>query len=124
MPNRGAKTSRRRTGDAEIGRRIRAARELAGLLQRELAAKVKVDKDYISQLEAGYTSPSLPVFKAICLACGVSADFLLFGMRRDSVRDAEEAIMQVLDAVGLRNLQELAKLPATRLNTLFEFIRA
>lgn len=45
-------------GDAELGRRVRAARINAGLHQRELADLVGVTREAISRIECGTLRPS------------------------------------------------------------------
>lgn len=50
----------------EFGARLKKRRELLKLTQVELGRKVKISSKTISNLEYGYTFPSIPVYCAIC----------------------------------------------------------
>lgn len=50
---------------AELGQRIRAARDIRGLSQEELAARAKINNSFLSQLERGLKAPSLKTLDAI-----------------------------------------------------------
>ena len=60
-----------------VGRRIKAAREKAGLTQEDLAAKANLSTTYISCIERGVKPPKLDTFVTIANAIGVSSDLLL-----------------------------------------------
>ena len=45
----------------QIGNNIKQVRKKQGLTQTELAQKINVDPKYISRLETGNSTPSLPV---------------------------------------------------------------
>lgn len=53
------------TFDLDIGRRLRAFREAAGLSQRMLAKKVEVTNSTISLIESGKVNPSVGALKRI-----------------------------------------------------------
>jgi Zn-dependent peptidase ImmA (M78 family)/DNA-binding XRE family transcriptional regulator len=57
-------------------RRLRLARETAGLRKKELAEKIEVSPASITQYEAGRTAPPAPTISRLALACGVPAAFL------------------------------------------------
>lgn len=58
-------------------RRIREAREKAGLSQKALAEKVDVSAAAINQYEHGKKKPSSAVLTRLAVELGVSTDFLL-----------------------------------------------
>ncbi len=60
-----------------VGRRIKAARERAGLTQEDLAAKANLSTTHISCIERGVKPPKLDTFVNIANAIGVSSDVLL-----------------------------------------------
>ena len=60
-----------------VGKRIRTAREYAGLTQEELAARLEMSPTHISVLERGVKPPKLENFVRIANVLGVSADYLL-----------------------------------------------
>ena len=64
-----------------MGDRIRKIRKNRGLTQEQLAEKVDITLEYISQIERGLKIPSMQVFIKLVEALDVSADYLL----RDSV---------------------------------------
>ena len=63
---------------AAVGRRLREAREAAGLTQRELAFE-GCTAAYVSRIEAGARVPSLQILREFGKRLGVSADFLATG---------------------------------------------
>lgn len=63
---------------AAVGRRVREARDAAGLSQRELAFP-GCSSAYISRIERGERIPSLQVMREIARRTGVSEQALAFG---------------------------------------------
>lgn len=64
-----------------MGDRIKETRKKQGLTQDQLAEKVDVSLEYISQIERGLKIPSMHVFIKLVEVLDVSADYLL----RDTV---------------------------------------
>ena len=61
---------------AEIGKRIRDLRKQNGLTQQELADRAELTKGFISQLERGQVTPSLPTLLDLVECLGLTpADF-------------------------------------------------
>jgi tetratricopeptide (TPR) repeat protein len=75
MPRR---PSRHVDSPAEVGRRLREAREKVGLSQRELAFE-GCTAAYISRIEVGARVPSLQILREFGRRLGVSAEFLAMG---------------------------------------------
>lgn len=63
-----------------ISKNIRYHRKKQNLLQKELAEKAGLTKNYISQIECGNKKPSMEAFIKITNALGISADSMLFGL--------------------------------------------
>ena len=63
---------------AAVGRRLRDAREAAGLTQRELSFE-GCTAAYVSRIEAGARVPSLQILREFGKRLGVSADYLATG---------------------------------------------
>ena len=57
---------------ATIGHRIRAAREIRGLSQEQLAERAKINNSFLSQIERGLKAPSLKTLNAIGIALDIS----------------------------------------------------
>jgi tetratricopeptide (TPR) repeat protein len=82
---------------AAVGRRLREARERAGLSQRQLSFE-GCSPAYISRIEAGERIPSLQLLREMGRRLGVSEDWLATGVDRDllagdrTLLDAEIAL--------------------------------
>ena len=63
----------------EIGEQIKAAREQAGLTQEQLAERIDVSVQFVSDLERGVVGISLTTLKKLCMTLGISSDQILFG---------------------------------------------
>lgn len=63
----------------EVGRRIRRAREAAGLTQERFAELVGVSPQNISCVERGLAGVSLTVLRRMCQILSVPSDTLLMG---------------------------------------------
>ena len=105
---------------AEVGRRLRDARERAGLSQRQLSFD-GCSPAYISRIEAGERIPSLQLLREMGRRLGVSEDWLATGLDRDLLAEdrtlldaeialrfseldtAEELYTQALDAAATNN---------------------
>jgi DNA-binding XRE family transcriptional regulator len=60
-----------------LGRELRRARHDADLTQEELAARAKMDRTYLSDLENDKFSPTVDMLERLCTALGVRASVLL-----------------------------------------------
>ena len=60
----------------DLGKRLKKAREKAGLSQRELARASGVSQGMISQIEAGHKEGGLRIFEKLAAALGVSFEAL------------------------------------------------
>ena len=69
----------KKESNIQMGERIKAARERAGLTQEQLAERIEVSPQYISDLERGVVGISLPTLKRLCLVLAISSDSILFG---------------------------------------------
>lgn len=105
---------------AAVGRRLREARERAGLSQRQLSFE-GCSPAYISRIEAGERIPSLQLLREMGRRLGVSEDWLATGLDRDvlaedrtlldaeialrfgELENAETLYSQALDAAGTNN---------------------
>lgn len=68
----------------QIGEQIRIARENARLTQEQLAERIDVSPQYISDLERGVVGISLQTLKRFCISMGVSSDQILFAAHPDN----------------------------------------
>ncbi len=64
-----------------MGDRVQDTRKNRGLTQEQLAEKVDISVEYMSQIERGLKTPSMQVFIKLVEVLDVSADYLL----RDTV---------------------------------------
>ena len=65
--------------DPEFGRQLSSARLLAGLTQTEIAEKVGVSRQHISNIETGMTSPTVRVLRDYLGACGSGLPNFFYG---------------------------------------------
>ena len=65
----------------QVGEQIKAARETAKITQEQLAEKIEVSPQFVSDAERGLVGVSLATLKRICVELSVSSDRILFGER-------------------------------------------
>src|SRR6266403_3817538 len=66
-------------GDPDLGRQLSSARLLAGLTQNDIAEKVGVSRQHISNIETGITSPTVRVLRDYLHACGTDLAKFFYG---------------------------------------------
>jgi putative transcriptional regulator len=66
-------------GDPELGQQLSAARLQAGLTQNDVADKVGVSRQHISNIEIGVTSPTVRVLRDYLQACGTDLAKFFYG---------------------------------------------
>ena len=76
--------------NVEIGWQVRLAREEARLTQEQLAEKIDVSPQYVSDLERGVVGISIATLKRLCFVLGVSSDRILFSQRPENITAAME----------------------------------
>lgn len=62
---------------AELGKQIKAAREISNMTQRELAKQINCTMQHISAIERGTKQPKLETLISIANVLGASVDFLI-----------------------------------------------
>ena len=60
-----------------LGRELRQARRRADLTQEVLAARAKVDRTYISDIENDKVSPTVDTLERLCTALGVRVSTII-----------------------------------------------
>jgi len=66
-------------GDAEQGRRLSLIRLRAGFTQNDIARKVGVSRQHISNIEVAMTSPTIRVLQDYLRACGTDLAEFFYG---------------------------------------------
>jgi transcriptional regulator with XRE-family HTH domain len=86
--------------------RIRKAREEQGYTREKFAEALDVSVSYLAELERGRTGVSVKMLIKICKVLGLSADYILFGDKRDAdalrldkIHRIDEKYMPLLDRV-------------------------
>ncbi len=93
--------------NVQIGERVRLARDAAGFTQEQLAERVGVSPQYVSDLERGVVGLSVPTLRRICLALHISSDSILFGgLAEDEVSEIAEKC-RLLPREQLRILSDI-----------------
>ena len=60
-----------------LGDELRKARQAAGLSQEKAAARARITREYLSQIENDRTSPTVRTFLRLCRAVNVSGAEIL-----------------------------------------------
>ncbi len=102
----------------ELGKRVREARNTAGLTQEVLAEKADIGVMYLGEIERGIKMPSLKIFIKLVEALNISADYLL----RDEVSSGKsfvyDEITQKLDGLTPRQRKGAVEILDAYLRTL------
>jgi len=103
--------------DGEIGKRLRARREEAGLSLRKLASRLDISPSALSQIETGRSRPSVRTLYAIVTELGMSFDELFpstagrSGRGRDSgitLHGLGHGLKEIVTRADERNIIEMA----------------
>jgi transcriptional regulator with XRE-family HTH domain len=93
----------------ELGERIRGLREKMGLTQKELASKLKIPNQNISNYERGFRQPDYETLQKIADFFEVSIDYLLGRSDKPIYDDDEEFEKFINDPELERWYKELPK---------------
>ena len=66
-------------GDTKVGPRLSSIRLRVGLTQTDVARKVAVSRQHISNIETGITSPTVRVLRDYLHACGTELPVFFYG---------------------------------------------
>lgn len=97
-----------------VGKRIRAAREAAGMTQAEVAKRLSVSESSIRLYELGKRQPNDEILGRIAEVVGVDPQAFI-EVELSSVRDVLEILFRLEDACGLIPLED-GKLDVDRTN--------
>ena len=97
----------------QIGNKIKAARERAGLTQQEFGELVSLGTKNVSDVERGVAGITVSTLKRICEKLSISSDFILFG-------DNEKNDVAYLSEKLKRLTPEQFKIIETLLNQIFK----
>lgn len=93
--------------NVEVGRRIRQAREAAGLTQERFAELVGISPQNVSCVERGLAGVSLTVLRRMCEILRVSSDSLLLGTGGGNEVDAIAERLRRLPPEQFRAVREV-----------------
>lgn len=60
-----------------LGDELRNARRKAGLTQEQVAARARISREYVSQLERDRQSPTVDMLLRVCCILGTSASAII-----------------------------------------------
>ncbi|MBN8788184.1 MAG: helix-turn-helix transcriptional regulator [Terrimonas sp.] len=66
-----------------LGKRIRDIRKEKGFTQVELGDMIDMEKPNMNRLEKGGTNPTILTLKKICIALGITLDYLLLDLQQN-----------------------------------------
>lgn len=87
----------------QLGKRISQRRRELGFKQNELAEKLDISNNYLSNIETGYSIPSLEIFAAICVSLNTTPDNFLLG-----IIHADNTPKNIIDNLKLCNEESLS----------------
>ena len=94
-----------------IGGRIATRRKQLKLTQAELAEKTELTPRYISKIETSEdTIPSILSVLKLCVALGVSPNFLLFGISDDVEPDDYSEVAQKMKLCDAKQLRQVSQI--------------
>ena len=86
----------------EIGKRIAECRRDKQLTQDELANRIGITAQALSQYERGIRYPDVAILKALCVSLGVSADYLM-GLKDSRINEIDDTEIEKEIWWNLRN---------------------
>lgn len=86
----------------EIGKRIAESRRDKKLTQEELANRIGITAQALSQYERGLRYPDIAILKALCVTLGVSSDYLM-GLKDSKVNEIDDVEIEQEIWSNLRN---------------------
>lgn len=91
----------------KIGIRIAQRRKGIRMKQHTLAEKTGLSNNHISNIENGYSIPSMETFEKICNALSVTPDYLLLGNLKSN--NVPQNIVDKLNLCNPRSLSFVSK---------------
>ena len=92
--------------DAQVGNRIRTARELMGLSRESFAELCDISDSFLAGVELGKMSPTVRNLNKICVATNLTADYIVSGTAPDGNDDERyNAFFTLIKTVEPERLQ-------------------
>jgi transcriptional regulator with XRE-family HTH domain len=92
----------------KIGIRIAQRRKKIKMKQNVLAKKTNLSNNHISNIENGYSVPSIETFAKICNALNISPDYLLLGTLK--INNIPQNIVDKLNLCNDKSLSLISKI--------------
>lgn len=94
-------------GQAEVAKRLRAARAKVGMTRRQLAGASGTSERYLAHIEAGTGNPTVAVIEALASALDIApAELLPLGGERSAARAEAAAVLRRLPEAQLATMIE------------------
>ena len=93
----------------QIGKHLADLRKKNHYKQIELAEKLNVSQQVISNIERGLSGMSIAKFKDICTALDIDADYILFGVSTHNVETILNKYIKEMTNEQLANLLEMVR---------------
>ena len=96
--------------NSAIGRRVKSAREAAGINQAECAQKAGISQPYLANIELGVKNPSANVLRRLASATNVAFAWLLDNVREETgAYDGDQRLAVQKDQLAAPGLRDLAE---------------
>ncbi len=89
-----------------VGKRIREYRRQHHYTQFQFAEKINISVNFLSEIENGRKGMSQDTLANMCVACDLSADYLLFGKKPEQqpIRTSSTSFVDELNAMSSEEL--------------------
>lgn len=99
--------------NAEIGARIQEIRIMRNMTQEMLAEQAGIcNSQQMSNIERGVSGLSVPRLKDVCRVLDIEADYILFGITRQTADNVLHKYIEKMTPEQISNLSELVKVYA------------
>lgn len=95
------------TSATEIGQRMRSCRKSIGLTQAEIAEKMDLSINYVSDLENGKKNMSILTMASLCKCFDKSADYFLYGTEDKNAGIDMEKVIEFVSTLSNQQLYHL-----------------
>ena len=95
------------TSTTEIGQRIRTCRKSSGLTQAQIAEKMHLSINYISDLEHGKKNMSILTMASLCKCFDKSADYFLYGIEETTGKIDMEQVIEFMPTLSEEQLTRI-----------------
>lgn len=95
------------TSTSDIGIRIKKCRKASGLTQAEVAERMDLSVNYVSDLENGKKNMSMLTIANLCQCFNKSADYFLFGKEDIASKINLDNVIEYVSTLSVQQLENM-----------------